>query len=347
MAKIRDVAKQAGVSISTVSLALNQKERVSEKTFRKVAKAAEETGYVANPIAQSLRKGASPFISMIVTDISTSFANKFLRELEMRAFEKGYLITLSDKSGVARDEEVIVRQLIAQRIAGLLISPTQATRPLIPLLKAAKIPLVQFDHCLTDTNCDFVGLDNQLAISILTRHLIGLGHVHIGLIRGIPGYWTSDEREKGYLDTMNANHLEVVDGMVVNGLFTRAGGYQAAMKLLVAPNPVTAIIAANNEMAVGAIKAAKELGFQYPENISICCTDGLPWGDVFTPLITYVAQPVEEMAEQACKWLMERIENKDVESPARTAIFAPTFVNGSSCAAPRNKTVSRIIKTKG
>lgn len=335
MAKIRDVAKQAGVSISTVSLALNQKERVSEKTFRKVMRAAEEIGYVANPIAQSLRKGASPFISMIVHDIGTSFANRFLSELEMRAFEKGYLITLSDKSGMARDEEIIIRQLITQRIAGLLISPTQATRPLMPLLKQAKIPTVQFDHCLPDANCDFVGLDNQLATSILTRHLIGLGHERVGLIRGVPGYWTSDEREKGFRDTMTANNLKVAEDMVVSGAFTRQGGYQAALKMLIAPEPVTAIVASNNEMAVGAIKAAKELGFHYPEELSLCCTDGVPWGDVFTPLITYVEQPVKQMAEQASEWLMERIANKDVESEGRTAIFKPNFISGTSCAAPR------------
>ena len=134
---------------------------------------------------------------------------------------------------------------------------------------------------------------------------------------------------------MAANGLVVSDDMVVRGQFTRQGGYQAAMKLLMAQKPITGIVASNNEMAVGSIKAAKELGFRYPEDISICCTDGVPWGDVFTPSITFVSQPVKEMAEQASTWLMERIDNKDVESPGRTAIFDPTFVNGTSCAAPR------------
>ncbi len=174
-----------------------------------------------------------------------------------------------------------------------------------------------------------------MATSILTRHLIGLGHERIGLIRGVPGYWTSDEREKGYRDTMAANNLDVTEDMVVSGNFTRNGGYQAALKMLIGANPVTAIVASNNEMAVGTIKAAKELGFHYPDDLSICCTDGVPWGDVFTPLITYVEQPVTEMAQQASKWLMERIETKDIESPGRTAIFSPNFIQGTSCAEPR------------
>lgn len=337
MATIRDVAKVAGVSVSTVSLALNQKERVSSKTFRKIIEAAEATGYVANPIAKSLRKGRSPFVSLIVSDIRTYFSQMFLAEFEHRAFEKGYLVTLSDKSGLASDENAVIQQLIAQRVTGVMISPTQHTVELLPKLVSAGIPVVLFDHQLPDAGYDFVGLDNRLAVGILTRHLYGLGHHRIGFIGGEPGLWTATEREIGFRNAMETQGLSIEADAVLVGEYTRSGGYQAAMKLLCASSPVTAIVAANNEMMIGTLQAAQELGFGCPDDLSVCCIDEAPWGDVLRPRVTHAAQPARAMAKQTCDWLLERIADPSVEIGARSIAFEPTFVPGETTGRPADR----------
>lgn len=334
MATIRDVAKAAGVSVSTVSLALNQKERVSSKTFRKIIEAAEATGYVANPIAKSLRKGRSPFVSLIVSDIRTYFAQMFLAEFEHKAFEKGYLLTLSDKSGVASDEAAVIRQLIAQRVAGVMISPTQQTAELLPQLDAAGIPVVLFDHQVPGAAYDFVGLDNRLAVGILTRHLYGLGHRRIAFIGGEPGLWTSDEREIGFRKAMETHGLEIEAETLVPGDYTRGSGYRASMKLLCDATPVTAIITANNEMMIGTLQAAQELGFRCPEDLSVCCIDEAPWGDVLRPRVTHAAQPAREMAIQACTWILERLEAPGADIAPRSEAFEPNFVAGETTGRP-------------
>ncbi len=335
MTTIRDVARIAGVSISTVSLALNQRDRVSEKTFRKVMEASALAGYAANPIAQSLKLGRSPIISMIVSDVRNEFAGKFLGEIEKRAFEKEFLVTLSDTAGIVKYEAAVLSQVVGQRVAGIIISPTRATASLVPQLDETSIPIILIDHKLKDLQCDFVGLDNRLAIAILVRHLVGHGHTRIGYVGGTENQWAADERLAGFLEALAAAGLPVDESLVVSGSFVRTGGYQAATKLLVGKDRPTAILAANHEMMLGVLQASRELGFPCPQDLSICCVDGVPWGDVLTPQITHVAQPIEAMAAQVSDWLLERVENKDTSIPPREKLFAHEFVAGGSCAPPR------------
>jgi LacI family transcriptional regulator len=334
MTTIKDVAKLAGVSISTVSLALNQRDRVSEKTFRKVMEAAAAAGYAANPIAQSLKLGRSPIISMIVSDVRNAFAGKFLGEIEKRAFEKEFLVTLSDTAGVVKHEAAVLNQVIGQRVAGMIISPTRATSLLTAQLRETSIPVILIDHKLDDLQCDFVGLDNRLAIGILVRHLVGHGHTRIGYVGGTVNQWASEERKAGFLETMTAAGMAVEEQLVANGNFVRSGGYEVAAKMLVGKEKPTALIAANHEMMLGVLQATRELGFRCPEDLSICCVDGVPWGDVLVPQITHVAQPIEAMATQASEWLLERIESKGKPAPPREKLFAPEFNLGASCAPP-------------
>lgn len=337
MATIRDVAKVAGVSVSTVSLALNQKERVSSKTFRKIMEAADATGYVANPIAKSLRKGRSPFVSLIVSDIRTYFSQMFLAEFEHKAFEKGYLLTLSDKSGLASDETAVIRQLIAQRVTGVMICPTHQTSALLPQLDTAGIPVVLFDHQVPGGGYDFVGLDNRLAVGILTRHLFGLGHRRIAYIGGERGLWTTGERELGFRQAMETQGLQVDEDTIISSDYTRVGGYRASMKLLCDSKPVTAIVTANNEMMIGTLQAAQELGFRCPEDLSICCIDEAPWGDVLRPRVTHAAQPAREMAVRASAWMLERLEDPTADIAPRSEAFEPTFVPGDTTGPPARR----------
>ena len=294
--------------------------------------AAQSAGYSANPIAQSLKFGRSPIISMIIGDIRFDFWESLMRSIELEAHDRGFLVSLSNTSGNTENLEASVRHVVAQRVAGIVLSADWYNDALVDMLKSSEIPVVLIDHKVEGFDGDFVALDNKLATGILTRHLIGRGHTRIGLVGGRAGQLSAEERLQGFVDAMAANGLKADDRLIVDGGWYRTSGYEAGMRLLVGSDRPTAVIAANNEMMVGVLQACQELGFACPQDISMCCVDRLPWGDVLRPRITHVTQPVDRMAAQASAWLHERIGSRATTIAAREMRFTPQLVLGESVA---------------
>ena len=191
MSTIRDVARIAGVSISTVSLTLNDPDRVSAETKRKVADAAREVGYTANPIAQSLKRGKSRLIGMVVADITNPFFGKLLLEVERCAMEVDYLVIVSDTGGREASEKAILAHLSGQLVSGIILSPCGLYHGPADHIAKLNMPFVLFDHKLNEVQSDFVGTDNIPASAMLTEHLIRLGHTRIGYIGGNAGLYTN------------------------------------------------------------------------------------------------------------------------------------------------------------
>jgi LacI family transcriptional regulator len=338
MATIRDVAKLAGVSISTVSLALNAPDRVSVETRRRVTDAATEVGFSANPIAQSLKRGRSRLIGMVVSDITNPFFGRLLREIETRAMEAGYLVVVSDTSSRADTERSILQHLARQRVAGVIMSPHAQDGANLDLIRALPMPVVLFDHRLDGVATDYVGTDNVLAAAMLTEHLIRLGHREIAWIGGTAGLYTAEKRREGFVTTLEAHGIAPDAGMMVDGRYDGQGGYDAAMQLLTrARGRPTAILAASNVMVIGALQALNDLGITCPDEMSLAGIDDVPWSAVIRPRITCAVQPVDDMARVACRMLMDRID-PDVAPvmPPREAVFAPRLAVGQSTAAPRS-----------
>ncbi len=332
MSTIRDVARIAGVSISTVSLALNQPDRVSKKTFRNVMEATERAGYTANPIAQSLKYARSPIVSMILADIRSVFWGGFVHRIETEAYRSNFLVSLSNTTDVAGNVEASLNHVIAQRVAGIILSVPTATSATLKALQGTNIPVVLIDHRLEGYDSDFIALDNRLAIGMLTRHLVGQGHRRIGFVSGRHGHWSASARLDAFVESMANEGLEADRRLILDGNWNRTGAYKAAMRLLVGPDRPSAIISANEGMTIGVLQACQELGFSCPGDVSICGVDGMPWGDVLQPSVTHVEQPVGKMAAQASAWLHERIENRGTHIAPRERLFAPRLVLGDSVA---------------
>ena len=331
MATIRDVARIAGVSISTVSLSLNDSTRVSPKTARKVEEAARQVGYVANPIARSLKNGRSRLIGLVVADVTNPFFGSLLREIESHAMAQGYLVVVSDTADRRAAEVAILAHLSGLMVAGVILSPCDIDAGLAHHVTSLSMPFVQFDQKLTGVESDFVGTDNALACSMVTGHLIHLGHRRIAFVGGTRGRYTAEGRRKGFEATITAAGLPIEAGFVVDGRFTEADAYQQTMRLVTRADRPTAIVAASNVMAVGALRACKDLGLACPEEISLAGIDDLPWSAVFSPRITVAVQPVEEMARAASRLLMDRIAAPtDLAAPFADAIFAPRLIIGDS-----------------
>ena len=265
MATIRDIARMAGVSVSTVSLSFSSPNRVSPETLAKIRKAAAKIGYVVDPVARSLAGGRSRLIGMVVADISNPFFGSLLKEVERCATAAGYLVILSDSGDDVDRERQILEHMSGQRVAGIVLSPCSYGADYVRSFATLKMPVVLFDQKVDGLEHDFVGTDNRLASAMLTRHLLQFGHRHIGLVAGTTGLFTSTERTRGFVETLEGAGIEVDHTLIVDGEYEGDTAYTAAMRILTRSDRPTAIVAANNVMALATLQATYDLGFRCPE----------------------------------------------------------------------------------
>ncbi|MDP9813798.1 LacI family transcriptional regulator [Rhizobium tibeticum] len=342
MATIRDVAKLAGVSISTVSLTFSGAGPVGEETRQRIRSAAKQVGYTASPLGRSLARGHSDLIGMVVAEVSNPFFGTILREVEDRALELGHMVIVSDTDAKPDRELAILDRLSALRVAGVIYSPHGQSEEFVQHVRSLSIPLVTIDHKLEGLEVDFVSSDNLLASAMLTEHIIRLGHKRIAHIAGRKGLWTAEQRKLGFRNTMMAAGIEIDETLVVEGNYVGRNAYECTMRLLTRADPPTAIIAANNVMALGALQAMNDLGVPCPGEVSLASIDDVPWGEVIQPRLTMAVQPLKEIARIAMDYLLERINVKgDTRIEPRECILTPKLVIGQSCAPPSHQSPRR------
>lgn len=332
MATIRDVAALAEVSVSTVSLAFSNPGRVSARTLERIRTAATAVGYVADPLAQSLARGRSKMIGFVVGNVGNPFFGDIRRELENYALEHEHFVLITDSSGKLERERALIEHLIGLKIAGLALAPSSFGADYVEFIQSIKVPMVCFDQKVEGIERDFVGSDNFLAGAMLTEHLLQLGHRRIAFIAGPQHLHTASERYRGFIETMASAGVEVNPNYVVDGQFTRSAGYEAAMRLLIQPERPTAILGANNAMALAALQAMQELGFSCPDDISLAMIDNVQWSNVITPRITMVVQDTLQLGNIIARRLLHRITSAEAaHEPAQDLVLAPRFVPGTSC----------------
>jgi LacI family transcriptional regulator len=333
MRTIRDVAAKAGVSISTVSIALSGAGPVSEETRRKVLEAAATVGYVPNPLARGLRYGASRHIGLIAGDLTNPYAGAVLRAVERAVAAAGYAVIVANSDGDPAREAVALDMLEAQRVAGILLNPVGQGAGYRDRLQQVVRPLVTFDQQVTGLERDFVGVDSEAAGRMLAEYLLRLGHRRIAFIGGRSGLWTAEMRLSGFKAALAVAGIEADPGLIVVANYRGDEAYRETTALLSRGRRPTAILAANNLMALGALQAVLDLGFRCPSDVSVVGIDDVPWSGLVKPRLTIVAQPIEDLAHTATTWLLERIERGSAaQLPPRRFVAAPYFVMGESCA---------------
>lgn len=340
MSTIRDVARLAGVSVSTVSLAFNTPDRVSGNTRERIARAAASVGYHRpDPVAQTLSSGRSQLIGMVQADISNAFFGRLLRAVERHAYAKGYLVIVSDSNAEFEREEKILRHLTSMRAAGMIVSPCGLNEAETAHLRDLNIPFILFDQKPEGISSDFVGTDNQAASAMLTEHLIQFGHQRIGFLGGITGLYTALERERGFVQTLRQSGIEIDSELIVDARYTYEDAYAQTKRLLTAKNPPTALLACSNVMSLGALQAMRDLCIDCPGDVSLAGVDDVPWMNMISPVITMVVQPVDIMAQASASLLLERIEQHQNKVEPKLAfteqVFAPLLQIGESTAAVR------------
>lgn len=323
------VAKAAGVSISTVSHVINGTRLVSPGTRARVNHAMDLLGYEHHAVARSLSAGSNRTIGLALTAASNPYWSELVVGIDREASRSGLNLMTVDTRDDPRHEAHVVANLLAHHIEGLVIAPAPGWRDLtLPLLREHPIPYVLVDR-LQDLRVDQVGVENENSSSALVEHLLQLGHRRVGMVGGIKGLSTSEERRAGFLLAHRRHGLEADADLIVEGLSTSQGGRLGMLRLLSLSDAPTAVFCANNNMTIGALAALGASGLRVPQDIALVGFDDYPWADLFEPRLTTVAQPLSAIGARAVQLLLRRII--DPAAPVETLRLTANIKHRNSC----------------
>jgi LacI family transcriptional regulator len=335
MPTIRDVAKLAGVAPITVSRVVNDSGYVSQETRAKVEAAVEELGYVPNMLGPSLRFQQTMTLAMIITDIANPFWTTVTRGVEDIAQANGYSTILCNTDESEEKQEQYLQMLLRRRIDGILIVPASSSPDPIRLIQKQGIPVVVLDRIIPDAEVDIVRADSEMGAYQLIEHLISFGHQRITILAGPRSVSTAVDRVDGFCKALRDAGLDTCDPQVLWGDFTQESGYAMAKQAMMTTPKPTAIFAANNFIAIGALRALKELDIRVPEDIAVVAFDDIPLAFTIEPFLTVAAQPAREMGQRAASLLLERIKGES-DHPCQQIILPTEMIirtsSGSSIA---------------
>lgn len=332
MATIKDVAERAGVSITTVSHVLNQTRFVSDELRASVLAAVEELNYHPNVLARSLRRGETKTLGLVVPDNSNPYFGAIARTVEDVGFARGYSVILCNSDGQRQKESAYIGVLIAKQVDGLIFIAAGSNPEHLEELTAAGIPVVVADREIPQHLADMVLVDNELGGYEATRHLIGLGHQRIACITGPSDVTPSAGRVHGYRRALAESGIAVHEELVVAGDFRHDGGEATMRGLLRLKEPPSAVLACNDLMAIGALRAIGSAGLHVPRDISLIGYDDIDMAAAVSPALTTVAQPAVELATRATSCLVARIQGKRLGESRKRIVLKPRLVIRDSCA---------------
>ncbi len=307
MTNIRAVAKKAGVSVATVSRALQKPEVVSDKTRKRVQKAAKDVGYRPNMMAKVFRSKKTHSILVLVPDMSNPFFARVISGIQKAAKERGYNVTLGNTLGNKETERDFARLLQTSQTDGIVQLSASYPLDIADNDVANPLPIVNCCECVTDDSMPTVQLDNRAAAQAMVRYLMGLGHNRIGVITGPPESPLTSGRMAGYKAALEEAGQVFDPSLVTEGDYSLSAGEDRASALLAADQPPTAIFCFNDEMAYGAMRRVKQMGLRVPEDISVAGFDDLPYSKYMEPALTSVCQPSAEFGPVAVHMLFEMI----------------------------------------
>ena len=336
-----DVARLAGVSVTTVSHVINGTRPASERTRERVLAAIERTGYRPNTIARALARGGTQSLGLAISGLSNPYFTDVVAAIEAAAGRAGHTLLLGDTREDPEHELRIVRALAERQVDGMLLAPTVgALEHALPYLEAQDVPVVLLDR-FVDAPLDQVGCDNEQPTARLVEHLVDLGHRRIAMAIGIPGLSTTDERVRGYRMALEQGGLEFDPALVAEGGSQRDRAHAAMHALLDARRPADrGRVSGNNFMTIGLLRAIAERGLTVPDDIALVAFDDFEWADLFAPRLTVIRQPTTELGSRAVELLLSRLE--DPARPPRTERLEATFVHRDSCGCTERFTCGPV-----
>lgn len=317
---MKDVAKEAGVSIATVSHVLNGTRYVDPSTKNKVEQAINRLNYTRNKVAASLKTEKTHTIGLIVSDISNPFFSNLVRSVEDVSIDNNYSLMVCNTDENVEKEALYTNVLIEKKIDGIIIAPAGTESDNIQQIKSKNIPLIFIDRKIDNVKASAV-LSNDIKASYeATKMLLELDHKRIGLILGLEGVTTTEERLIGYKKALSESEVSFNQEFVEYADSRIEGGREAARKLLSLSKSISAIFSTNNLMTIGAMKAIKKNDLNCPLDISLVGFGDFSWASTFEPTLTVIKQNPYRIGSIASEMLLEKIKsenNDDIEKEVR------------------------------
>jgi len=334
LTSIKDIARAAGVSHSTVSRALRGSPLVNAKTSALIKKIAAERGYTPSAVARSLVSRHTNTIGVVCTSVADPFVGEVVAGIEELALMHGYAVFLANCHADPEREMRVVRAFHERRVDGILVTASRVGALYMPLLAEMKVPIVLINSQHPDPFVYSVTIANHDAGREATRHLLRLGHRRIAYMGDRFGFQSDAERMAGYRRALTEARLRFRRELVVRGDGGAEGGTRAMLELLSLPEPPTAVFCYNDMQAFGAMRAARDHGIKVPRDLSVVGIDDLFLSTYTDPPLTTVAQPKQEMGRTAMQILLSLIAGEDRKS---TVTLPGKLILRNSTAPPKTR----------
>ena len=323
---IKDVARVSGVSSMTVSRVINDSERVSPETRRRVEQAIAELGYVPSRLARGLIRQKTGTLALIVPDVANPFFTLVVRGAEDVARRAGYRMILCDTRADLTIEREVIEEMLAHRVEGIVIAPvSDRSKAHLERLARFGVQFVLIDRTVSGIESDVVIGDSAGGARRLVEHLISLGHRRIGFVTEADDVSTARDRREGYEAALAAAALPLDPRLLVRSTADPAGGLEGMRRLLELEEPPTAVFTVNNLVALGAIEAVRARGLEVPDDVAVVCFDDIEYASRLYPFLTVMAQPAETLGTLGTQLLVERIEDR-APTQRRVVVLPAQFV---------------------
>jgi len=322
---IKDIAKRVGLSVTTVSRALNDYDDVNADTKALIQQTATEMGYTPNSLAQRFQKRKTDTIGLIIPTFGPRFSDPFFSELLAgignKAADHGYDLLVSTRPPGAAELSAYHQIVQGHRVDGLVVVRTRRHDDRIDYLRSVQFPFVSFGRVEGELDFPFVDEDGVVGMKLIADHLVELGHRHIACIASPPELMFSQYRLDGLRSRLKELNAPLDPNLVRVGDLTQRSGYEQAKDLLKDPHPPTAVVAFNDLMAFGAMSAAQNSGLVVGSDISVTGFDNTPMAAHSHPPLTTVDQPIYQIGNMVCEMLAKCLNNEDLE--ARQVLLKP------------------------
>ncbi len=334
MANIKDIAKKAGVSVATVSRALKQPDLVKESTRNTILLAISELEYRPNALARGLRRQKSDSVVVVVPFIHNPFFSGIVQGIENVAHSHGYKVLLGESQNNQERLDSYADMLMTKEADGLILLgallPREASEELARTGNC-NLPLVLACEYFEEYQFPNVRIDNIGAARKATEHLIDLGHKRIAKITGPMDNSLARDRLRGYRDALQSAQIPFDENLVTHSDFAVRSGYEAMKHIFQAAPDVTSVFCANDETALGAIRAIKERGLSLPDDISIVGFDNVWFSEFTDPPLTTISQPQLKIGETAMKMMLD-ISSGNMELPRQEILQYELIIRGSTAS---------------
>ncbi len=328
---LSDVARLAGVSKSTVSRVLSQSRPVTPAIEATVRRAAAELGYSGNSIARALRRQRTDTVGMVVPSILNPFFTALVDSIERALHEEGRVLFLCDSRQDPEIEAGYLRLLIDRKVDGIVVSPVDGELSRAAIAEtASQTPLVQLDRRVNVENTDWVGVDDDDAMSQVVAHLVANGVRTAAFVTSDFTNSSTRDRLDGFRRHAKRLGVATREDWFVLGDYSVESGHAAGVRLLSGEDIPDAIVCADDLIAFGVLQAARELGVAVPDRLKVTGFDNLVFAEHVIPPLTSIEQPTPQMAEEALRLLRVRMQRKDRLPGARVALVPRLIVRDST-----------------